>query len=610
MFRRMLVVAVLTSAAVFGVRAQEPAKPATPIAKPAANGGDAAVDQYMIAARYRQLEETLLRIAQKLERTGNPEGRRKAIAILKALDEARRKQVAVNLGQLAEDLKKPGLNELKVAIEKGTGVKNDLELILNMLLSDGDGDLKKEKDLLTAMIKELDKAYRDQIIAIANNKSGQVDKDQAHKAQDLATKQAQKVLDRMKEYNDLKKSNQTQGDGKDPQGKDSKDGKDGKGDGKDGKGDKKDDKKDAKDSKDGKDGKNNSKDKKDGKDDKDNKDGKSDGKDGKDSKDSKDGKDGKGDKGDSKDPQDSKDGKSGGKPSQGNPQDGQSGDSKPGDQNDDQQDVGPSRKKVQDANDYQKKAQDKIAKNNRNDAVPDQEEAKKKLEEAKRKLEEILRQIREEETERILADLQRRCEKMRDMQEIVKAGTEKVDQKIQQSTSKTASREEEVAANKLGDKEDEIVAEADKAINIVVTEGTAVAFAEVFHQVRNDMAHVSKRLHRADVGAETQLVEQDIITMLTQMIEALKKARQDSQNRSNPGPSGQPPPPGLIDLLAELRLIRSMQLMVNNRTAVWGKRYQGEQAQEPAIVQELKDLANRQDRIYDIMNKLAKGKNQ
>jgi hypothetical protein len=53
-----------------------------------------------------------------------------------------------------------------------------------------------------------------------------------------------------------------------------------------------------------------------------------------------------------------------------------------------------------------------------------------------------------------------------------------------------------------------------------------------------------------------------------------------------------------------------MQLMVNNRTAVWGKRYQGEQAQEPAIIQELRDLANRQDRIYDIMNKLAKGKNQ
>src|SRR5262249_6400218 len=266
--------------------------------------------------RYRQLEETLLRIAQKLERTGNPEGRRKAIAILKALDEARRKQVAINLNQLAEDLKKPGLNELKVAIEKGTGVKNDLELILNMLLSDSEDDKKKEKDLLTAMIKDLDKALRDQIIANANNGSGQVDKQQALKAQEIATAQAKKVLDRMKEYNELKKANQTQGDGKDAQGKDSKDGKDSKGDGKDGK----DNKKDGKDNKDGKDGKNDSKEKKDGKDDKENKDGKGD---------SKDGKDGKGDKGDSKDGQDSKDGKSGGKPSQGNPQDGQSGDSKP-----------------------------------------------------------------------------------------------------------------------------------------------------------------------------------------------------------------------------------------------------------------------------------------
>ena len=38
-------------------------------------------------------------------------------------------------------------------------------------------------------------------------------------------------------------------------------------------------------------------------------------------------------------------------------------------------------------------------------------------------------------------------------------------------------------SNKLGDKEDEIVREAHAALKLIKTEGSAVAFAEVFEQV-------------------------------------------------------------------------------------------------------------------------------
>ena len=84
---------------------------------------------------------------------------------------------------------------------------------------------------------------------------------------------------------------------------------------------------------------------------------------------------------------------------------------------------------------------------------------------------------------------------------------------------------------------------------------------------------------------------------------------QDNKNQPPP-PNGQPPPQSLIDLLAELRMIRSMQIQVNNRTELYGRQYQGEQAAEPNIVKDLADLARRQQKLVEVTNNIAKGKNK
>ena len=64
----------------------------------------------------------------------------------------------------------------------------------------------------------------------------------------------------------------------------------------------------------------------------------------------------------------------------------------------------------------------------------------------------------------------------------------------------------------------------------------------------------------------------------------------------------------LIDMLAELKMIRSMQLRVNSRTNTYARQYQGEQANDPDIRKELEGLADRQARIFDATNNLARGK--
>lgn len=280
----------------------------------------------------------------------------------------------------------------------------------------------------------------------------------------------------------------------------------------------------------------------------------------------------------------------------------------------DADDVAQSGKKIQEAGYDQKSAEDKIAKAQTPDALKKQADAIAKMEEAKKKLENLLRQMREEEIERVLAALQARCEKMLMMQQQVLVGTLDVDAGVQKNADKKPTRENIQAAQGLSDKEKEIVQECNKCIDILQAEGSAVAFPEVFQQLRADMMHVQKRLDLGDVQDVTQGIEKDIIESLKEMIEALKKAREDNQSEpgkdGKPGKSGKPADPKLLELVQELKMVRALQKRVNDRTDFYGKRFPGEQAADPQVVRELRSLADRQQRIQEIVSRIAKGDNK
>jgi hypothetical protein len=56
-----------------------------------------------------------------------------------------------------------------------------------------------------------------------------------------------------------------------------------------------------------------------------------------------------------------------------------------------------------------------------------------------------------------------------------------------------------------------------------------------------------------------------------------------------------------------------MQIRVNSRTETYGKMYvpkEGEQTVDPTIRGELSNLSERQERIFDITNRIAKGDNK
>lgn len=508
MLARVVRYLVLVAVALAGLplRGADPPADQTPppADKPPARLDEAVVNQEILGRQFREFEQSLLRLAQRLERSPKPEDRDRAANLKKAIALAGDQGVDAKFERLSAVLRSSkdlSLQELKEAMEDNRMVTEDIKAILALLMTDNrDLALKKEKARLTNLLNELKRVTRQQKVVRAQTESGRLDAKPLGQSQAKVTGDTQKLASAM----DPKKAD----GGKSPD----KNGSSGK----------------------------------------------------------------SGDKGS-----------------------GESGEATPG------------QKQVQEANQHQKQAEQKIADNKQKEASGQQDKAIEKLEQAQEKLEEILRQLREEEQERLLAALQLRCERMLQMQTEVYEQTVRVDRAVQENPDHKPTRVNEQRSLQLSDREDKIAGEADQAIQLLREEGSAVAFPEVFTQVRDDMRIVARRLGKADVAAVTQVIEKEIISTLTEMIDALKKAQKNLQNRrNNPSAGGGSNNQKLIDHIAELKMIRAMQVRVNTRTQIYGQRYTGEQADDADIQKELLNLAERQMKIFQITNDIYRGNNK
>ena len=295
------------------------------------------------------------------------------------------------------------------------------------------------------------------------------------------------------------------------------------------------------------------------------------------------------------------------KPGEGKPGEGKPGEGKPG-QSDPNADKTPGRDDIQAAKEELERAIKELQKEAHDAASAHQDEALKKLAEAKEKLEEILRQLREEERKILLAALEARFQNMAVMQKAVLRGTVRIDQVAE---GERASYE--IRSRKLAQDEEEIALEADKALTLLREEGSSVAFPEAVEQLREDMLLVARRLKEMKVGELTQGIEKDIIEALEEIIEALQKEMEKLEEKEQepmPPPENEPQDPPLVDQLAELKMLRSLQMRINRRTRTLGRLIDGEQATDAEVVQQLQDLSKRQARIQKATYDLATGRNK
>jgi hypothetical protein len=310
-----------------------------------------------------------------------------------------------------------------------------------------------------------------------------------------------------------------------------------------------------------------------------------------------------------------------GKPQDGQPQDGQPmpNGQQPQDnqqsQNDDQRQSDPKkqktpgRKELEESRDAMQRAIEELKKQQRENASKEQDEAIRKLMEAKEKIEEILRQLREEEQKLMLAALEARFKKMLAAQLVIYHDTVRLS-KADPSEKATV----DARAVRLSQSEQEILIDADKALILLKEEGSSVAFPESVAAIRQDVQTLVVWLREAKVGELTQAVEKDVIEALEELIEALQKEmeksdeekKQQQQQQQQQQEDSQP----LVDKLAELKMLRSLQQRVNRRTKQLSRSVEGEQATEADVVQQLQQLSNRQARIQQATSDLAKGKNK
>jgi hypothetical protein len=273
-----------------------------------------------------------------------------------------------------------------------------------------------------------------------------------------------------------------------------------------------------------------------------------------------------------------------------------------------EQAANPARKQLEAAQRKMKEAEEKLEQAQREGAADKQEQAKEALRQAKAELEQILRQLREEQLARVLAMLEARFRKMLQMQQEVYEGTLRLDR----VPAAQRTHNHEIESSRLSNKESQIVVEVDKASLLLREDGSAVAFPEAVDQLRDDTRQVVARLAQAKVGKITQGIEEDVLAALNEMVEALKKAQKDLSDKQKPakGMPGQPQEPPLVDLLAELRMIRALQMRVNIRTARYSILIEGEQADNAELLDALRRLAERQQRIHRVTRDLQMGKNQ
>ena len=71
---------------------------------------------------------------------------------------------------------------------------------------------------------------------------------------------------------------------------------------------------------------------------------------------------------------------------------------------------------------------------------------------------------------------------------------------------------------------------------------------------------------------------------------------------------GQPADPPLVDRLAELKMIRALQMRVNRRTVRFSEMVEGEQAFEPDLLDALEELSARELSIYRVLRDIVVGR--
>lgn len=253
------------------------------------------------------------------------------------------------------------------------------------------------------------------------------------------------------------------------------------------------------------------------------------------------------------------------------------------------------------------KAAGKLSKGQSGQANKDQKKALEEMDKAREELAEAIEQEEQLAQAEQLEKIDEMLQKVLEQQRAMSATTRETNDK---RTGQAAfARPEQIQLAELSRGEGKLAEDVETVRQILVNEGNSVVFTEVLGDVRADMKDVQKLLDAKDPGTLTQAVQKEIEQSLQDMIDAVrkelaerrKKADGDGGGGDGGGGGGKKP---LVPPIAELKMIRTMQIGIKRRTASLNKQVNDSKLPAEQAKTEHGKLSRRQEKVRKITEEL------
>ncbi|MBM4017190.1 MAG: hypothetical protein FJ288_02505 [Planctomycetes bacterium] len=265
----------------------------------------------------------------------------------------------------------------------------------------------------------------------------------------------------------------------------------------------------------------------------------------------------------------------------------------------------PGQQSVQQARQAMQQASQQHRQQNPQQAAGHQQRSIDELRRALEEIEQALAQLRDEDREELLAALEAWFREVLQRHRPVTAATIDLEAARARRDWTRADR------LRLADAAEEERLLADlvrKALEILVEDGTTVIFPKVVSQLADDMQNVHGLLAAERTDAYTQALEKEIEQTLEELIAALERARREQPpQQGQQAQQGRPPRQPLVPNSAELKLLKSAQLRVNQRTRSFD-RARPDGPLDAEMKSQLRKVENRQDEVSRMAQEMIERK--
>jgi hypothetical protein len=242
-------------------------------------------------------------------------------------------------------------------------------------------------------------------------------------------------------------------------------------------------------------------------------------------------------------------------------------------------------------------------------AQREQEEAVRRLQQAHQAARQAAGAAQDEMQQDLLAELRSLLEKMLEDQITVTKETERMNRVVADRKDKTPVRQDELAFKKLAKMELEIHAKGSKVKTMLEQDGSTIVMLAAMVDTMENIRTVADRLKVYKAGQLTQDLEKDIEQSLRDMLEAIKRAQREQEQQQQQQQQGhqgqqqqQQQDQPLIQLSAELKMLKALQLRINHST----RRVDGlrKELKKQDVDEACERLAKRQARVSELTQDL------